>query len=475
MAHLQSALERFGHTADAAGVVRVLPILARLGELEKEALGGPRKDTVRSLLQALDRYREHLSADAAAFYGAKARELSPEVSAEHRPSPSGALTAGDLAELAPVLDRKVGGGAPWLERHPSLSGARRLDFVSFPHGPESAVHLLLDRDGYEAEARTLAAASGLEAERLRFASGGGLLGPFTTALPAPLANRMLDYSPPPGVLPEGFRGFQVISLAAFTWAVILLVVTILVGVLFTLRSVLREMRTARLKSDFVSFVSHELKTPLTAIRMFTETMLAGRVTDEEEKRFCIQMIDQESERLSKLVAQVLEYSRIEKHEKEFRFMSCDMEDVVREAVKLFKEHNRLDAREVEINAVQRISKIKMDRAAMIELLLNLLSNAAKYSGRDKKIVLNLRESIDDITVEVVDQGVGIRKRDQKKIFEKFYRAEDYLTREVEGTGLGLTFAKYIAKVHNGDIKVSSQLANGSTFTLQLRKSHVLAE
>ena len=152
-----------------------------------------------------------------------------------------------------------------------------------------------------------------------------------------------------------------------------------------------------------------------------------------------------------------------------------MEDVVREAVRLFQEHNRLDPREVEINAVQRISKIKMDREAMIELFLNLLSNAAKYSSREKKIVLNLRESIDDITVEVVDHGVGIRKRDQKKIFEKFYRAEDYLTREVEGTGLGLTFARYIAKVHNGDIKVSSQVANGSTFTLQLRKSHVLAE
>jgi signal transduction histidine kinase len=130
---------------------------------------------------------------------------------------------------------------------------------------------------------------------------------------------------------------------------------------------------------------------------------------------------------------------------------------------------------VEVNSVQRISKIKMDRPAMIELLLNLLSNAAKYSEADKRIVINVRESIDDISVEVVDDGIGIRKRDQKKIFEKFYRADDYLTRDVEGTGLGLAFARYVAKVHNGDIKVASQLNGGSSFTLQLKKTHVLAE
>ena len=81
-------------------------------------LGAPRKETVRSLFQALERYREVLAADAAAFYGRKARELSPDVSAEPRPAPAGALTAEDMAELAPVLERQVGGGAPWLERHP---------------------------------------------------------------------------------------------------------------------------------------------------------------------------------------------------------------------------------------------------------------------------------------------------------------------------------------------------------------------
>jgi signal transduction histidine kinase len=117
----------------------------------------------------------------------------------------------------------------------------------------------------------------------------------------------------------------------------------------------------------------------------------------------------------------------------------------------------------------------MDRPAMVELVLNLLSNAAKYSPREEKIVLNLRESIDEITLEVIDRGIGIRKRDQRRVFDKFYRADDLLTREVEGYGLGLSFARYIARQHKGVIKVSSQLNSGSTFTLQLKKLDVLAE
>jgi signal transduction histidine kinase len=152
-----------------------------------------------------------------------------------------------------------------------------------------------------------------------------------------------------------------------------------------------------------------------------------------------------------------------------------MESTVREAIRIFRQHNPGDPREIEVNSAQHTSKIRMDREAMVELILNLLSNAAKYSPRDKPISVNIRESIDDISVEVIDHGVGIRKRDQKKIFDKFYRADDYLTREVEGTGLGLTFARYVAKVHNGDIKVSSQVNAGSVFTLQIRKTDVLAE
>jgi signal transduction histidine kinase len=488
--YLRSALERFGDTVDATGMVRAVPILCRIAEIEKEmSLPQRARETAAALEAALERHAAALGPEASAFFRRKLASLKEGApapaeggAAPPRPASPARVPADSLKALEPLLARK--GSAPGArhETHAVVPGLGEADFVTFLIAGGRAVHLLLDREAFRSDAALIASELGLPELGLEIASGRKGPAPAPPAaevlasrLPPPFAGCELRGTLPREALPEGFRGFNVISLATFSWAVIVLVLAIVAGVLFTLHFVVRETRTARLKSDFVGFISHELKTPLTSIRMFTETMLSGRVEDEEERKFCIQMIDRESERLSKLIEQVLEYSRIERRQKEFKFTSCDMEDVVREAVRIFQDLHRKDPRDVEVNAVQRISKIRMDRAAMVELFLNLLSNAAKYSSREKKIVLNVRESIDDISVEVVDHGVGIKKRDQKKIFERFFRADDYLTRGVEGTGLGLTFARYIAKVHNGDIKVSSQPASGSTFTLQLRKSHVLAE
>ncbi|MBI4604260.1 MAG: hypothetical protein HY721_20060 [Planctomycetes bacterium] len=498
---LREALKRYGHTVDSSGMVRAVPILGRIAEIQREEGRLERlEDTLGELEEALARYRGVLGPEAAGRFAGKLaalRDARPEpAGGPSRPvGPASAASAGPraepfsseaLARLAEALPRPgTAPGAQRVQRHIHVPDLGDVDVASFPSGDgQVVVHLVLDRETLRAEALEACALAGLPPEGLRLVAPaapapaperGPSLAAGPSRCPAPLENLELAYVPPPGVLPAGFQGFYAISLATFTWAVIVLVITIVVGALFTMRAVLKELRTARLKSDFVSFITHELKTPLTAIRMFTETILAGRTEGEEETRQCLEMIGNETQRLSKLIDQVLEFSRIEHHEKKFRFTTCDMEDVVREAVRVFEDLNRLHPREVEVNSAQHISKIKMDRAAMVELLLNLLSNAAKYSPPDRRIVVNLRETIDDICVEVVDRGIGIRKRDQKRIFREFYRAEDYLTREVEGTGLGLTFARYIAKVHNGDIKVSSQVNAGSTFTLQLRKTHVLAE
>jgi len=499
--YLRMALERFGGTVDSTGMPLDVAILCRLAEIQRELDAGPRlRETLRAFRGAIDSRSGSMDPECVAFFRKKLESFSeePHSLAGDALAPPAADPSSDLAPFTPeeisTLEKTLGSrqGSAGTERrreaHIGLPGRGELDLASFAAGGGLTVHLLLDRHRFLDDARMLALEAGIESDALVFKGRGLPSGPrnassvpraveelLTVKLPPPLENMEMTYVPPQGTFPEAFRGFDAISLATFTWAVIVLVLAIMVGLYVTLRAVLREMRTARIKSDFVSFISHELKTPLTSIRMFTETLLAGRVDDEEESRFCISMIDRESERLTKLIEQVLEFSKIEKHQKEFRFASCNMEEIVKEAVRLFQAHNRADPREIEINAVQKISKIKMDRAAMVELFLNLLTNAAKYSSREKKIILNLRESIDDISVEVIDEGVGIRKRDQKKIFDKFFRAEDYLTRDVEGTGLGLTFARYIAKVHNGDIRVSSQPQTGSTFTVHLRKSQVLAE
>jgi len=487
--HLQTALERYGHTQDPTGVVRAVPILWRLLEIRRD--GGQAsgaEDTARELARALDRYQDSMDPELESFYREKLATLGDTRLMEKTlPGASGGsrLSSAELRSIEPLLPQPAKGSSGKASRqytHLHLHPIGGLDIVSFPSGASGTrVHLVVDRDELLAEAKIVGAEKGLSEEGLSFRPEGVATGDpprddvFHSSLPAPLDTLSLAYVPPEGDLPEGFRAFKAISAAAFTWAVIVLVLSIVVGVLFTVRSVLHATHTARLKSDFVSFISHELKTPLTSIQIFADTLLEGRVENEEESRLCVQMIGTETLRLSTLVDQVLEYSKLEQQQKKFRFTSCDMGDVVREAARIFKGHNLLNPHEIELNTAQHISKIRMDRAAMVGLFLNLFSNASKYSPRDEKIVVNLRESIDDITVDVVDRGVGIRKRDQKKVFEKFYRAEDYLTREVEGTGLGLAFARYIAKVHNGEIKVVSQFNSGSVFTLHLRKTHVLAE
>ena len=492
--HLDHAIKLFGDTADESGVRRELPLLlARLRIVGRSSPTNTHDASVR-LARALARERPRLSPEVVSWYVEQlGAELTPRGDPRRLlgwveqpslpPVTSSALNALRAPLGAAVARMRAGEGT--IVHRADLTGHGRVTFLSSRIGSiDFYVHVLLDRDAFLDDLQLVL--EELRFDPARFAVGrvgelptdrseDGVRDVAGLALPRPFDDFEVRWVPEPGSIPVGFHGFRVLTLWSFTWAVILLVLTIVVGVFYTLRYVLRETRTARLKSDFVGFISHELKTPLAAIRMFTETLLAGRVEDDAERQTCLELIDKESERLSKLIDTVLEYSRIERQQKTFRFASGSIEEVVNEAVRLFHGHTKDRPRKVEVNAVQQVSKIQMDRDSMVELMLNLLSNADKYSPAGEPIVINLRETVDDITVEVIDRGVGIPKRDQKRIFEKFFRSNDYLSRAVEGSGLGLAFARYIAKVHNGEIRVSSQVNSGSTFTLQLRKTHVLAE
>jgi signal transduction histidine kinase len=515
---LRQVVDRFGETADLTGVERTLPALLSIAEVCRESGDQPGEQlAVRELLSEIKVRRRDLNADQEAFYAARLKRY-PEAESIFRdaagrsgsgggqtssppdpPSAPGAGSPGSLAGAAreEVLDRlrafaaeSGSASAPGYHRVKLSSGASQV-FAFFPASSGGLWFLRLDPQEYLRDVRYFSREVNLSERALRFTDHSGRAagvpaGPgfeptgvrplASLTLPGPLSHLSVHYHPAPGEVTEELERLETSRVALFTWSIIVLVLMIILGVSLTLRSVLREMRVTKLKSDFVGFVTHELKTPLTAIRMFVETLLLDRVANEEERRRSLELIDQEAMRLTRLIEQILEFSKIERRQKTFQFLSEDMSQVVDEAVGIFLEHNRESGCEIEVNKAQdHISRIKMDRAAMVELILNLLSNALKYSRDSRKIVLNVRESINDITVEVVDRGIGIPKREQKKIFEQFYRAEDYLTREIEGTGLGLTFARYIAKVHGGDIKVSSAVNQGSTFTLELRKNQILAE
>lgn len=240
---------------------------------------------------------------------------------------------------------------------------------------------------------------------------------------------------------------------------------IAVGVVLTSRAVYREARLSRLKSDFVSHVSHELRTPLTSIRMFVETLRLGRFRDEPERRQCLDLLEKEATRLAELVDRLLEWAQVESGRKVYRKIAMPAVKVAEEALEIFERVAEKDL--VELDAAKRIAPVEVDKDALSVVLLNLLMNAYKYTGADKRIQLKVRQSGKRVLFEVVDNGPGIPAAERKRIFEQFYRVDDLLSRRAEGTGLGLAIAKRITEDHGGRIEISGEPGKGSRFTIAL--------
>jgi signal transduction histidine kinase len=255
----------------------------------------------------------------------------------------------------------------------------------------------------------------------------------------------------------------------YTWAIALALLGLAIGAFVMTRTVRKEMKASALKSDFVTTVTHELKTPLTSIGMFAETLLMGRVRDKAEEKECLEIIAKETDRLTRLIDRVLTFSKIEARKKRFDLKLTDLAHLVEETLEIFKTQMRGAPRpfSVELTAVQDLPKVLMDRHSIQEVLLNLLSNAYKYGGEPRRIEVTMTKRRRWVLVEVRDWGIGIPWREQRKIFRKFYRANDVLTRDVEGSGIGLTLARSIAQAHRGDITVKSKVGQGSTFTVWL--------
>jgi signal transduction histidine kinase len=224
---------------------------------------------------------------------------------------------------------------------------------------------------------------------------------------------------------------------------------------------------SRLKSYFVSSVSHELRTPLTSIRMFAETLRHGKIQNKKKQNEYLDIIDQEAMRLSRLIDNVLDFSRIERGVKEYHFASTDICEVVTTAAKTMK--NQFDERGVKfhITLSKSLPKIDADRDALEEAVINLLSNALKYSGGKNKVTLKARQTGKDIAIQVSDHGVGIAKEELNRIFDPFYRVREKQSAHIKGVGLGLSLVKHIIEAHGGSIEVQSILGKGSQFTIHL--------
>ena len=239
------------------------------------------------------------------------------------------------------------------------------------------------------------------------------------------------------------------------------------GIWLTYRNVSREMNLARLKSDFVANVSHELRTPLALIRLYAETLELGRLTAKEKYQEYFRIIREESERLTALINNILDFSRIEAGRKEYEFKETNLGDLVRSTLDSYRFQIEQNGFTFEENISVDIPPVTVDREAIARSLLNLVNNALKYSKDQKYIAVSLHRTNGQVNLEVRDHGIGIPPNEQEKIFEKFYRCGDPLVHNIKGSGLGLSLVRHIARAHGGDVLVESTPEKGSKFTIAL--------
>jgi signal transduction histidine kinase len=242
---------------------------------------------------------------------------------------------------------------------------------------------------------------------------------------------------------------------------------LVVGLVFTHRSVSKEIALARLKSDFVSNVSHELRTPLSLIRLYSETLEMGRLKDSSKQQEYYEIIRKESERLSALINNILDFSRIEAGRKEYEFRETDMRELVRTTLDSYRYQIVQSGFTFEEKIDENIPAMPVDREAISRSLLNLVNNALKYSPDNKYIAVNLWRENSSVKLQVTDHGMGIPREEQSKIFEKFYRVGDPLVHNTKGSGLGLSLVRHIAHAHGGTVRVESTPGEGSKFTITL--------
>jgi signal transduction histidine kinase len=247
----------------------------------------------------------------------------------------------------------------------------------------------------------------------------------------------------------------------------LVISIIALGMFIIYRDIRREEELSKMKSEFISNVSHELKTPIAAIRMLADNLRESRIESEARRMEYYQLISKEGARLSHLIENILDFSRIEERRKAFRLEKHDLSQIVSDTVCQFKSLVEERAQTISIDVTEAFPEVLVDPDAIALAVFNLLDNAVKYSERDTPICVRVRRSDNSLCIEVEDHGVGISKIEQEKIFEKFYRIRETEGKKIPGSGIGLTLVREIAQAHDGRANVHSQLGVGSTFQILL--------
>ncbi|MCU0666377.1 MAG: HAMP domain-containing histidine kinase [Candidatus Omnitrophica bacterium] len=258
---------------------------------------------------------------------------------------------------------------------------------------------------------------------------------------------------------ENIGSYTKISTLAFSLIIFALVLIMATGSYLSSQDIQRQMEISKLKNNFVSTVSHELKTPLTAIRLLAERLVNNPQEADKQSQYHLHIL-QQSYYLSSLISNILDFSKAENKKENLCFEETDIGQLTQKAIQEYPASLiRPDCR-LEINFKDIGHKIKLDKESFTRAFINILDNALKFSPASGKITINLSAQGQGATIEIIDQGDGIPKDEQKKIFDPFYH-------KGKGTGLGLTLAKNFIEKNHGEITVENQIPRGVKFTITI--------
>ncbi len=476
--------------ADTSGAPARLLLLSRI-----TGTGSP-EDEAR-LFQALehDLFRSHNPDFAPGSDFAKTED--------YLPAEENLLIARKLLHLMPALDTP--GMEPQAERLQKLILAEERSIAArnaFPHpaGPLNApvpaqldgervymhryqtpfveIMIVLDNeglaselDGYRAEFEGSDACFRIvdaQGNRIAGEPGDGIPAIAATPLPHGFPEGRVELYFPDGSIFDKTAGHQI---TVYIWTGVLVILLMITVGVFAVLAVGRQIRLNRMKNDFIATVSHELKTPLASMRLLVDTLLEGRTRDEAHAEEYLRMIARENERLTRMIENFLTFSRMERNKNAFTMAKASSGVMAEDAIDSVHTKYKACGCCLETNMADNLPEILADHDAIVTVLINLLDNACKYTTDDKQIKLAVFAEGDEVCFAVSDNGIGMSKRQLRRVFEHFYQADDTLARTAEGCGLGLSIVQFIVNAHKGRIEVESQPGAGSTFTVRLPVSH----
>jgi len=244
----------------------------------------------------------------------------------------------------------------------------------------------------------------------------------------------------------------------------ILFIIIILSSILSLRMTMKEVELSRMKTNFISSVSHEMRLPLSTIKTANEMFNIGKIKDNKQAKKYYEYIASEVNRLERLVSNVLDFSRIDAGRKKYHFKKESLGEIAKEAVGSVNDYFKKERFSIEEN-IEGIINVRVDKEAVMQAVLNLLDNAKKYSGTSKIIKVKISRNDKYAVLDIIDKGIGIEKDKISKVFDVFYRTEDEMTRKTKGVGLGLSIVKHIMDVHRGKVEVKSEKGEGSTFSL----------